>query len=127
MEAVPNPEGLDSSAVWFRELETFILHGLGLPDLSAWDVLLNGFYDFGTTLSMDWMFNYLPYDGCNLTNKDSEENTAAFLGPIPANRSDAYNKYFDEYDVDLMMGPSQYCDKVLWTEDIGGKVGANDG
>jgi Amidase len=127
MEAVPDPEGLSTSAVWFRELEIFILDGLGLQDLSPWDVLLNGFYDFGTTLSMDWMYNYLPYDGCNLTSKDSEENTAVFLGPVPANRSDVYNKYFDEFDVDLMMGPSQYCDKVFWTEDIGGKIGANDG
>jgi Amidase len=126
-EAVPDPEGLDNGAVWFREMETFITDGLGLSDLSAWDVLLNGFYDFGTTLSMDWMYNYLPFDGCNITNKDSEENTAAFLGPIPANRSDVYNKYFDEYHVDLMMGPSQYCDKVLWTEDIGGSIGANEG
>ena len=126
MEAVPDPEGLDSGAVWFKEMESYIVNGLGLTDLNPWDVLLNAVYDFGTTLSMDWMYDYQG-EGCAIINKDSEENTEAFLGPIPANRSDVYNEYFDEYKVDLMMGPSQYCDKVLWTEDIGGSVGANDG
>ena len=125
-EVVPDPDGFHRSAVWFKELENFIVNGLGLTDLNPWDVLLNGYYDFGTTLSMGWMFENED-EGCTLINKDSEENTEAFLGPIPAGRSDAYNDYFDMYDVDLIMGPSQYCDKVLWTEDIGGSVGANDG
>lgn len=126
MDEVPAPEGFDQSAVWFSEMKNFIANGLGLPDLNPWDVLLNGVYDFGTTLSMNWMYDYQP-SGCAVIDSDSEENTAAFLGPIPANRSDVYNQYFDEFKVDLMMGPSQYCDKVLWTEDIGGSVGLNDG
>ena len=126
MLEVPDPEGMDRSAVWFKEMENFIVNGLGLSDLNPWDVLLNGYYDFGTTLSMGWMFGN-QNESCSLVNKDSEANTEAFLGPIPAGRSDVYNEYFDTNSVDLLMGPSQYCDKVLWSEDIGGSVGANEG
>jgi hypothetical protein len=125
MVEVPDEEGESPDAVWYSELAIFIRDVLGL-DLNPWDVLLNGFYDFGTTLSMDWMFAFQE-GGCGLINEDTEEVRAKYLGPIPAQRSDVYNTYFDDFKVDLLMGPSQYCDKVLWTEDIGGSVGANDG
>jgi Asp-tRNA(Asn)/Glu-tRNA(Gln) amidotransferase A subunit family amidase len=32
MTAVPDPEGLSTDAVWFRELETFLTDGLGISD-----------------------------------------------------------------------------------------------
>jgi Asp-tRNA(Asn)/Glu-tRNA(Gln) amidotransferase A subunit family amidase len=126
MVEVPDAEGEGAYAVWYSEFETFIRDVLGEADLNPWDVLLNGFYDFGTTLSMSWMFAGQE-SGCGLINQDTEEARARYLGPIPAQRSDVYNAYFDEFKVDLLMGPSQYCDKVLWTEDIGGSVGANAG
>jgi Asp-tRNA(Asn)/Glu-tRNA(Gln) amidotransferase A subunit family amidase len=126
MVEVPDAEGESSNAVWYSELEAFLRDVLGEEELSPWDVLLNGLYDFGTTLSTDWMFNWQE-GGCGLINLDSEEAREKYKGPIPAQRSEAYNTYFDEFGVDLLMGPSQYCDKVLWTEDIGGSVGANDG
>jgi Asp-tRNA(Asn)/Glu-tRNA(Gln) amidotransferase A subunit family amidase len=126
MVEVPDAEGESPNAVWYSEFESFIRDGLGEADLNPWDVLLNGFYDFGTTLSMGWMFASQE-SGCALINADTEEVRAKYLGPIPAQRSDVYNTYFDEFKVDLLMGPSQYCDKVLWTEDIGGSIGANDG
>jgi Asp-tRNA(Asn)/Glu-tRNA(Gln) amidotransferase A subunit family amidase len=126
MVEVPDAEGESSNAAWYSEFEAFIRDGLGEADLNPWDVLLNGFYDFGTTLTMGWMFASQD-SGCALINGDTEELKAKYLGPIPAQRSDVYNTYFDEFNVDLLMGPSQYCDKVLWTEDIGGSVGANDG
>lgn len=126
MTEVPSPEGTSRSAVWYEEMTNFIVNGLGLTDISTWDVLLNGYFDFGTTLSMGWMFSN-EEEGCALINLNTEEAKTQYLGPIPASRSEVYNEYFDANDVDLMMGPSQYCNKVLWSEDIGGSVGANDG
>lgn len=127
MTEVPPPEGMDQSANWFEEMSIFIRDGLGLPDLNPWDVLLNGYYDFGQTLSMSWMFGGEEENGCALISMNDQEAKEAFLGPIPASRSEVYNKYFDENSVDLLMGPSQYCDKVLWTDDIGGAAGINAG
>jgi hypothetical protein len=34
--------------------------------------------------------------------------------------SDVYNKYFDTYNIDLMMGPTEYCERSIWSEDITG-------
>ena len=110
MTEVPNPPDTNPNAVWYEEMTNFMTNGLGLTDLTPWEVLLNGYFDFGTTL-----------------NLNTEEAKSQYLGPIPAARSDVYNEYFDANRVDLMMGPSQYCNVVHWTEDIGGSVGANDG
>lgn len=127
MTEVPTPEGFSRSAVWFEELESFMIDGLGLTEVSPWEVLLNGLYDFGTTLSMGWLFGNKEGEGCDLINKNSEEAKNMFLGEIPAGRADVHNEYFDAHKIDLIMGSSQYCNKVLWTEDIGGSIGANEG
>lgn len=123
MEAVPDLG--NSYSVWYAELATYISEMLG-SDINPWDVLLNGFYDFGTTLSAGWMYAN-EGSGCGTINGDTAELRELYSGPIPANRSDAYNTYFDKYSVDLMMGPTQYCDKVLWTEDMGANGGCDGG
>lgn len=122
-EVVPD-EG--SSSIWYSELATFIIEVLGEPTLNPWEVQLNGFYDFGTTLSSDWMYDYST-QGCTLIDQETEEAREAYLGPIPAGRSDAYNEYFDDEGVDLLIGPTQICDKVLWTEDMGANGGCEGG
>jgi hypothetical protein len=127
MDAVPAPEGLSQSAVWYEELANFMSTMLGLPDFNPWEVLLNGYYDFGNTLSGGWMYENVVGSGCALIGKNSAEARTLFLGPIPANRSDVYNAYFDEKGVDLLMGPGQICDKVLWTEDMGANGGCDGG
>ena len=126
MTEVPNPPDTNPNAVWYEEMTNFMTNGLGLIDLTPWEVLLNGYFDFGTTLSMGWMFGGRG-EGCGMINLNTDEAKSQYLGPIPATRSDTYNEYFDANRVDLMMGPSQYCNVVHWTEDIGGSVGANDG
>jgi hypothetical protein len=40
------------------------------------------------------------------------------LDDIPAERPINYNAYFDTYSIDLLLGPSHYCDNVLWTDDM---------
>jgi len=125
-ETVPDPPEVgSSSSVWYAELATFMSDMLG-SDMNPWEVMLNGFYDFGTTLSSDWMYNYLN-EGCDLINDDTDEMREQYLGPVPAGRSDAYNKYFDEKKVDLLIGPTQVCDRVLWTEDMGANGGCDGG
>jgi hypothetical protein len=128
MEAVPDPEGTKGPyAVWYEELANFISVVLGEPDLNPWEVLLNGFYDFGTTLSAGWMYNSQSGSGCDLISGNTGEARSLFLGPVPANRSVVYNKYFDDNGVDLLMGPGQLCDKVLWSEDMGANGGCDGG
>jgi Amidase len=127
MDAVPAPEGFSESAVWYEELANFMSTMLGLPDFNPWEVLLNGYYDFGNTLSGGWMYENTVGSGCALIGKNSAEARTLFLGPIPANRSDVYNAYFDDKGVDLLMGPGQICDKVLWTEDMGANGGCDGG
>jgi len=121
---VPYPDS--ASAAWYPELVNHVENTLGITEFNTWDVLLNGAYDFGTSLSFGWMFDNTQ-EACPLINQYSVEAMEAYLGPIPASRSDVYNKYFDEQSVDLLMGPTQICNYVKWSEDIGGAAGINDG
>jgi len=80
--------------------------------------LLNGAYAFSTTLNPTggrftgasgasgcgvWQVNQTVYD--------------EYLGRVPAARSDVYNEYYNQYGVDLVMGPTHYCDFVKWSDD----------
>eukprot|EP00965_Chrysotila_dentata_P090328 2980657-Pleurochrysis_carterae.AAC.4 len=83
-------------------------------ELSPLQVMNNGVYDFGQSISVGYL--YAGYTSV------SEETRALFAGPIPAAQAASYNEYFDTYDVDLLMGPASVCDKVTWSEDIGGAI-----
>lgn len=52
----------------------------------------------------------------------SEESRALHAGPIPAEQSAIYNTYFDENQVDLLIGVAQTCDDVLWSDELSGQA-----
>lgn len=128
-------------AVWYSELESFIRTYLGLKTVNPWEVLLNGFYDFGTSFTSGWMYGFSRDNGCKLIEMDTIQLRQDYQTVVPARRADIYNRYFDDINaptrsridgdngisggrVHLMMGPAQLCDQVRWTDDI---LGTCDG
>mmetsp|Transcript_11053 Transcript_11053/g.20649 ORF Transcript_11053/g.20649 Transcript_11053/m.20649 type:complete len:261 (+) Transcript_11053:1785-2567(+) len=114
---VSYPSTLRSSAIAFWELEYHLENNLGL-DINTFDVLLNGNYCFGTTYCPVRGWFSANVDGCSDYRDLNQTLIDAYLGDIPAQRSNNYNEYFDTYSVDLLMGPTHYCDDVLWTGDM---------
>ena len=64
----------------------------------------------------------LSAEGCALLNSDTPKLREEYLGRIPAERADVHNAYFDAVGsgVDLIMGPTQICEDITWTDDIEG-------
>lgn len=112
-------------SAWFGSLQEYLHTTLGEPGLDPWGVMLNGVYDFGTSLSQGWLYGHRQ-EGCALLNSDTPALRAEYLGRIPAERADVHNAYFDSSSskgwagVDLIMGPTQICETITWTDDIEG-------
>jgi hypothetical protein len=80
--------------------------------------MLNGYYGLSRSVSV---VRGLFSDGKGCTSWNvSKAATDDYLGRVPAEMSNVYNQYFDTYGVDLMMGPTDYCESVSWVEDFQG-------
>jgi len=81
--------------------------------------MLNGYYGFSRSTNV-LRTSFATGNGCNSwgVNKTVIDD---YLGRVPALMSDLYNQYFDTYGVDLMMGPTDYCEKATWSDDFTGK------
>jgi Asp-tRNA(Asn)/Glu-tRNA(Gln) amidotransferase A subunit family amidase len=104
------------------ELAYHIKNNLGL-NLTTFEVMLNGYYGLARTTNVI-RSTFLDGKGC-----DGVEGTGYnvnktviddYLGRVPAEMSNLYNKYFDTYGVDLMMGPGDYCERSTWSGDMKG-------
>jgi len=130
-------------SVWYQELELYVRNYLHLPNVNIWEIVLNGFYDFGTSLTSGWMFGFSTEGGCHIIDQDTAQLRKDYNTIVPARRADVYNRYFDHHQDDstaeapkkikrrkgnehvhLIMGPAQLCDSVVWTDDI---LGTCDG
>ena len=78
--------------------------------------MLNGYYGMSRSISVI-RGPFADGKGCVSWNV-SQAAYDEYLGPVPAAMSDVYNKYFDTYNIDLMMGPTEYCESVTWTDDF---------
>ena len=123
-------------SVWYKELESYVRTYLNLHQVNIWEIILNGYYDFGTTLTSGWMFGFSTEGGCKAIDHDTPKLRRDYESVVPAQRADVYNKYFDNEHssndiekphrskgrevVHLIMGPAQLCDSVKWTDDIKG-------
>ena len=127
IEAVPEFETASGSTVmphfspWLANLREYLHTYLGDDTLDEWAVMLNGVYDFGTSLSQDWMYGW-QQQGCALLNADTPALREAYSTRIPAERADVHNAYFDggPKKYDLIMGATQICEHITWTDDIEG-------
>ena len=80
--------------------------------------MLNGYYG----LSKSTNVIARPFSdgkGC-VTWNVSKAATDDYLGRVPAEMSNVYNQYFDTYNIDLMMGPTDYCERSTWSDDMKG-------
>ena len=54
--------------------------------------------------------------GCEGTGYNVNQTVIdEYLGRVPAARSDVYNEYYNNYGVDLVVGPTHNCDYIKWT------------
>ena len=115
---IPRPY---SNSILHDELETHIKNNLGL-NLTTFEVMLNGYYGFSRSQNVI-RTPFADGKGCNSygVNKTVIDD---YLGRVPAAMSDLYNQYFDTHGVDLMMGPTDYCEKATWSDDF---LGTCDG
>jgi len=104
-------------SITFDELTYHIKNNLGL-NLTTHEVMLNGYYGFSRSVSVV-RGPFADGKGCVSWNVSQAAYTD-WLGRVPAAMSNVYNTYFDTYNVDLMMGPADYCDFVTWTDDMKG-------
>lgn len=115
---IPRPY---SNSITHDELETHIKNNLGL-NLTTFEVMLNGYYGFSRSTNVI-RTPFADGKGCNSygVNKTVIDD---YLGRVPAAMSNLYNEYFDTHGVDLMMGPTDYCEKATWSDDF---LGTCDG
>jgi len=98
----------DTFQAEFSSLSEFMVDMLGETDLTVHDLKKSeGYTDFG-----------LVKRSSRGPVGISEESRALHAGPIPAAQSAAYNTYFDENQVDLLIGVAQTCDDVLWSDEL---------
>jgi Asp-tRNA(Asn)/Glu-tRNA(Gln) amidotransferase A subunit family amidase len=109
-----------SNSITHDELAYHIKNNLGL-NLSTFEVMLNGYYGWSRSQQVT-RGPFADGKGCSTFNV-TKAAIDDYLGRVPAEMSDVYNKYFDTHGVDLMMGPADYCDEVLWTDDMLGTCG----
>ena len=98
-------------------MEKHIKVTLGL-NLTTHEVLLNGYYG----LSRGHNVARGPFadgKGCSSWNVN-QTVIDDYLGRVPTEMSNVYNTYFDTYGVDLMIGPTEYCSKVSYIDDMKG-------
>jgi hypothetical protein len=107
-----------SNSIAFDELQYHLTNNLQV-NMSIFDVLLNGAYAWATTLNPTggYLTGASGTSGCGLWNVNQTVYDE-YLGRVPAARSDVYNEYYDEYGVDLVMGPTHYCDFVKWSVSV---------
>jgi hypothetical protein len=104
-----------SSSVYFDEVQYHLKNNLQI-NMTVFEVLLNGMYSYST--SYNPVGSRIPVNGTGCVNSGWNVNQTVldeYLGRVPAARSDVYNEYFNQYKVDLVMGPTSYCDYVKWT------------
>ena len=103
-----------SNDIYIDELQYHITNNLKV-NMSVFEVLLNGVYSFSSYSPVGPRFASGP-SGCvdsgwNVNKTVFDE----YLGRVPAARAVVHNQYYDQYKVDLVMGPTHYCDYVKWT------------
>ena len=106
-----------SSSITLDELQYHLTNNLQV-NTSVFDVLLNGAFAFSTGLNPTGgrFTGAATSSGCGVwqVNKTVYDE---YLDRVPANRSDVYNEYYNQNGVDLVMGPTHYCDYVKWSDD----------
>ena len=106
-----------SSSVYIDELQYHITNNLQV-NLSVFEVMLNGVFSWATTLNPvgSRLTGSSAPSGCVNTGWNVNKTVNdEYLGRIPATRSDKYNEYYNKYGIDLVMGPTHYCDFVKWS------------
>jgi len=117
---IPRPY---SNRIQHDELIYHIKNNLGL-NLTSFEVMLNGYYGFsrGTNVIRSTFLDGKGCDGVEGTGYNVNKTVIDdYLGRVPAEMSNLYNKYFDGYAVDLMMGPGDYCEHVTWSGEMRGQ------
>jgi hypothetical protein len=106
-----------SYSIQHDELIYHIKNNLGL-NLTSFEVMLNGYYGFarGTNVLRGTFADGKGCSGFNVSKAAIDD----YLGRVPAEMSNVYNQYFDTYNIDLMMGPADYCEKVTWSDELAG-------
>jgi Asp-tRNA(Asn)/Glu-tRNA(Gln) amidotransferase A subunit family amidase len=111
-----------SNTAYFDEVQNHLTNSLKV-NMSVFEVLLNGVYTFGSYNPVGGRFGYPPNaafptgtTGCVNTGWNLNQTVLdEYLNRVPSARSDVYNKYYDTNDVDLVMGPTSYCDFIKWS------------
>jgi Asp-tRNA(Asn)/Glu-tRNA(Gln) amidotransferase A subunit family amidase len=104
-----------SSSVYFDEVAYHLKNNLKV-NMSVFDVIMNGVYSYST--SYNPVGGRVPTGASGCVNTGWNVNQTVldeYLGRVPAARSDVYNEYYNQNAVDLVMGPTHYCDYVKWT------------
>ena len=111
-----------TNSIYFDEVQYHLTNNLQV-NMSVFEVLLNGVYTYASYNPVGSRFGYPPNaafptgttgcvnSGWNVNKTVIDE----YLGRVPAERSNVYNQYYDQYGVDLVMGPTSYCDYVKWS------------
>jgi Asp-tRNA(Asn)/Glu-tRNA(Gln) amidotransferase A subunit family amidase len=103
-----------SNSVYIDELQYHLTNNLKV-NMSVFELMLNGLFSFSS---------YNPVGSRIATNSSGCVNSGwnvnqtvldEYLNRVPAARADVYNEYYNQYGVDLVMGPTSYCDYVKWT------------
>ena len=103
-----------SSSVYIDELQYHLTNNLQV-NMSVFEVMLNGVYSFS---SYNPVGSRVPTNGSGCVNSGWNVNQTIlneYLNRVPSARSDVYNEYYNQNGVDLVMGPTHYCNYVKWT------------
>jgi Asp-tRNA(Asn)/Glu-tRNA(Gln) amidotransferase A subunit family amidase len=106
-----------SNNVYIDELQYHLTNNLKV-NMSIFEVMLNGVNSFSTSVNTlgSRVFPTSKSNGCENSGWNVNKTVMdEYLGRVPAGRSDVYNEYYNEYNIDLVMGPTHYCDFVKWT------------
>jgi len=104
-----------SNTVYIDELQYHLTNNLKI-NMSVFEVMLNGVNSFSTSYSP--VGSRIPTGGSGCVNSGWNVNQTVldeYLGRVPALRSDVYNEYYNQYNIDLVMGPTHFCDFIKWT------------
>jgi len=110
---VPSPY---SNSIQTDELQYHLSKNLQV-NMSVFEVMLNGVNTFSSSTNSPGPYFIPPKaSGCEGTGYNVNQTVLnEYLNRIPTQRSDVYNEYYNEYGVDLVMGPTHYCDFIKWT------------
>jgi len=93
-----------SSSVYIDELQYHLTNNLK-TNMSIFEVLMNGEFNF---IGYNPIGSRLPTGASGCVNTGWNVNKTVldeYLGRVPAARSDVYNEYYNQYNIDLVMGP----------------------